>query len=147
MSVSFLRLLLCTRRKREAFNPIVIEAIREMENSIPSSIQFFPLQNNLNRGQRNFREISVVTSKPSTVVVEDVGELGDVMVGCRQRVVRISGMDCGVGQVEEHRATGVVIVDQFHSLLREDVRRILAVEVPGWLQSSPHVQSPVRLRN
>lgn len=95
------------------------------------------------------REISstLVTSKSSTVVVEDFGEFGYVVVVCRQRVVRISGVDCGVGQVEEHRATGVVIVDQSNSLLREHVRRILAVEVPGRLQSSPHVQSPIRLRS
>lgn len=89
---------------------------------------------------------TLITSKASTVVIEDVGELGDVLVVCRQGIVRISGVDCGVGQVEEHGATGVVIVDQFHSLLREHVRGILAVEVPGWLQSSPHVQSPIRLR-
>ena len=65
------------------------------------------------------REISstLVTSKSSTVVVEDFGEFGYVVVVCRQRVVRISGVDCGVGQVEEHRATGVVIVDQSNSFV------------------------------
>lgn len=138
-NISFFSLLR-TRGKRKL---ISLHSAIEARWKIRVRKILFLLQNNLNR--RNFREISVVTGKASTVVVEDIGELGDVLVGCRQRVVRISGVDCGVGQVEEHRPTGVVIVDQFHSLLREDIRGILAVEVPSWLQSSPHVQSPIRL--
>lgn len=85
------------------------------------------------------------TCEPSSIVIEDIVELGDFLVRRRKRIVRVSGVHGRVGQVQEHRPTRVVLVDQSHRLLRENVRGILTVQVPRWLHAPSHVQAPIRL--
>lgn len=92
-----------------------------------------------------FESLIVVTCETSSIVIEDIGELSDFFVRRRKRIVRITGVHGCVRHVQEHRSTGVVRVDQSHRFLRENVRGILAVQVPGRFHAPSHVQAPVRL--
>lgn len=78
---------------------------------------------------------------PSIDVRNAIGQLGHRVRRCRQRIVRIAGVDGRMRHVQEQRLRSIVRRNQAHRFVGQHVRCVLAGQIVGDLHAAAHIQA------